>query len=277
MPFAEASDGIRLYFEEHGAGEPLLLLAGQGQDHRQWDLVRDAYAARHRVIVYDYRGLGRSDAPSEPPYTTRGQAEDAVAVLDHLGIERAHVFGVSMGGRVAQWLGIDHGARLGALVLGCTTPGDRHGIPRTAEVQQVLERTLASDEPPEGAAVLALLSLMFSPGWVNANIEVVQAMAAQRADPVPEFVRRWHFQASQAHDAWELLPTITAPTLVLHGSDDQVSPSANARLLAGRVPGAELQLVEGGRHGFFLEFGEETARLALGFLGSHPLGDAHTA
>jgi pimeloyl-ACP methyl ester carboxylesterase len=120
MPFATTPDGTRLYFECHGTGTPLLLLAGQASDHREWDGVRADFAAQHRVIVLDYRGTGQSDKPGAPAYSTRGFAQDAVAVLDQLGLNRAHAYGISMGGRVAQWLAIDHPQRLGALV------GQRH-------------------------------------------------------------------------------------------------------------------------------------------------------
>ena len=99
MPLATTPDGTRLYFETLGSGATLLLLAGQSSDHR--------------VIVLDYRGTGQSDKPRAPAYSTRGFAQDAVTVMDQLGIERAHAYGVSMGGRVAQWLGIDHPQRLG--------------------------------------------------------------------------------------------------------------------------------------------------------------------
>ena len=90
MPFATTPDGTRLYFECHGTGTPLLLLAGQASDHREWDGVRADFAAHHCVIVLDYRGTGQSDKPSAPAYSTRGFAQDAVAVLDKLGLDRAH-------------------------------------------------------------------------------------------------------------------------------------------------------------------------------------------
>src|SRR5579862_5250901 len=102
MPFATATDSTRLFFEEHGAGEPLLLIAGQGEDHHTWDLIREDFAAKYRVIVFDHRGTGDSDKPVDSSgYSTRRFAHDAVALLDHLNIERAHIYGVSMGGRIA--------------------------------------------------------------------------------------------------------------------------------------------------------------------------------
>ena len=261
MPFATAPDGTRLYFECHGTGTPLLVLAGQASDHREWDGVRADFAAHHRVIVLDYRGTGQSDKPSAPSYSTRGFAQDAVAVLDQLGIERAHAYGVSMGGRVAQWLGIDHPQRLGALVLGATTPGNAHGEARDPAITQAMQR----------GDWASLRHTLVSPEWSRANPDFEQRMAAMDASPGPAFARRLHYQASEGHDSWQSLPSITAPTLVIHGSQDEVNPSANARLLADRIPGAQLQLIDGARHSYFEEYRTVASQLVLDFLRRHPL------
>jgi 3-oxoadipate enol-lactonase len=133
MPFATAPDGTRVYFEESGTGEPLLLIYGNGADHRGWEVVRPDFAARHRVVVYDHRSTGQSDKPEDPAgYTSRQFAGDAVAILDAAGIGRAHVYGVSMGGGIAQWVAIDHADRVGALVLGCAGPGWAKSGPATS-------------------------------------------------------------------------------------------------------------------------------------------------
>src|SRR4051812_33556117 len=108
MPYATVSDGVRLYYEERGKGEPLVLISGQGSDHTTWDMVRYDFARKYRTITFDHRGTGLSDKPTEPPYTTRGFAADIIALLDYLKIERALFYGVSMGGRIGQWLGIDY-------------------------------------------------------------------------------------------------------------------------------------------------------------------------
>ena len=261
MPYATTPDGTRLYYEELGEGEPLLLVSGQGSDHTSWSGVRDDFAQHYRVIVYDHRGTGQSDKPSEPPYTTRGFAKDAIAILDHLNIRRAHAYGTSMGGRICQWLGIDHADRIGALVLGCTTPGNAHGVPRPSEVNAAMANPSADPA--------ALLDTVFSPTWVAAHPEIIADML-QRS-PLPAYVQKLHYQASEGHDSWELLPTIKAPTLVIHGSEDRLNPTANAYLLAERIPNAELYIVNGGRHGYFLEFREEASRAVNEFLARHSL------
>lgn len=270
MPWATASDGVRLYYEVHGPGaggphvggaEPLLLISGQAGDRHVWDAVRDGFAARHRVIVFDHRGTGDSDKPAEPPYSTRGFAADAVAILDSLGVPRAHAYGVSMGGRICQWLGIEHADRIGSLVLGCTTPGDRHGVARPAHVDAVLnaERTAKTYR--------ALLELTYTPQWIERHPELL----TDPPPPIPEYARALHYGASQGHDVWDLLPRIDRPVLVIHGSDDQINPTANAALLAERIPGARLHIVEGARHGYFDEFAAEATSVVLDFLSGHPL------
>ncbi len=265
MPFAIATDGIRLYYEEIGQGEPLLLINGQGGDHTGWDGVRDDFAGRYRVIVFDHRGTGQSDKPTEPPYSTRGFAQDVISILDHLNIPRAHAYGISMGWRIGQWLGIDHADRLGTLVLGCTTPGNAHGVRRAAEVDAIM--TNRSGDLQE--ALTAMLETVFTPGWIATHPEVVTQ--ALQGPQIPAYAQRLHYLASEGHDSWDLLPTIKAPTLVIHGSDDRLNPTENANLLAERIPGAELYIVEDGRHGYFVEFREEASRVVNDFLARHPL------
>ena len=262
MPFACAADGTRLYFETVGSGDPLVLVNGQGNDHRGWQHVRNDFAERYQVIVHDHRGTGASDKPESPAYTTRGFANDVIAILDHLQLRRAHVYGVSMGGRICQWLGIDHPQRVGSLIMGCSTPGNAHGIRRPAHVDALMK----SGDPSQ------LLDLLVSAAWAKSNQEfLVELAAAHIRYPVPAFAKKLHYRASEAHDAWDLLPTITAPTLLLHGSEDQVNLPANSRLLLERIPGARLKIMEGARHGYFWEFRAEASRMVLEFLAQHPL------
>jgi len=267
MPYAIASDGTRLYYEQLGSGEPLLLINGQGGDHHGWDPVRAEFADRYRVIVFDHRGTGQSDKPEEPPYTTRGFAQDTIAILDVLGLERAHAYGISMGGRICQWLGIDYPDRLGSLVLGCTTPGNAHGVRRSPEVDARMTNRPADPE----AAMAFFIEMMVTPSWAAAHLEFVSAVREQYAHPIPAYAQRLHYLASEGHDTWDLLPRIKTPTLVIHGSDDPLNPTANAPLLAERIPGAELHIVRGGRHGYFIEFSDEASRVVKDFLARHPL------
>ncbi len=261
MPFATAPDGVRLRFEAIGTGEPLLLVSGQASDLHTWDGVRDDFAARHRLVLFDHRGTGESDKPEQAPYTTRGFAQDAIAVLDHLGILRTHAYGISMGGRVCQWLAIDHPGRLGSLVLGATTPGNRHGVRRAPQVDAALR----------GGDWMRLLEMEVSPEWMATHPHYLARMAEMAKHPISRAAKKLHYLASEGHEAWELLAHVAAPTLVIHGSNDQINPSANAVRLKERIAGAELYIVQGGRHGYFEEFRDEASRVVLDFLQRHAL------
>src|SRR5262245_69054 len=189
MPFASAPDGARIYYETQGHGEPLLLVMGRGSDHYGWGPIASDLAPRWQVIIYDQRGTGQSDKPHSPPYTLQGFARDALAVLDDLGIRRAHVYGISMGGRIAQWLGIDAPARVGALVLGCTTPGDAHGVARSPAAT-------AAMASGQGAQ-----PLMFSFLWMVTHLPLLASLSQGGLQPA--YAAQLHRQASEAHDAWD--------------------------------------------------------------------------
>jgi pimeloyl-ACP methyl ester carboxylesterase len=260
MPFATAADGARIYYEETGSGEPLLLISGQGGDHTGWAPIVPDLAAHYRVLSFDHRGTGQSDKPTDPAgYTTRNMANDAIAVLDAAGIDRAHAYGHSMGGRVGQWLGIEHPDRLISLVLSATTPGNAHGVRRPAEVDA---RMRDRGDPRE------LLHGRYSPEWLALNPDFEAALLARQ--PLPETWQKLHYAASEGHDAWDEIPSIKTPVLLIHGDNDQVNMSANSPLLAERIKGAELHMVKGGRHGFNVEFQEENSRVVLDFLKRHP-------
>ncbi len=267
MAYTPSFDGTRLYYETVGSGEPLLLISGQGADRHGWDVVRDDFARKYQVVTWDHRGTGDSEKPREPAYTIEMFARDALAILDALGIGRAHIYGTSMGGRIAQRLAISHRERVGAVVLGCTTPGNRMGVRRPPEVDAQMANRPSS---PEQAA-RQLCSQMVSAGFAGAHPEYLETLLERYRKPIPGFARRLHYAASEGHDAWDDLPGITAPVLVIHGDDDTVNVTANAYLLAERIPGAGLHIVEGGRHGYWVEFREETSAAVLEFLECHPL------
>ncbi len=256
MPHAKAADGTRIAYQTGGDGPPLLLLSGQANNHHWWEGIRADFEAAYRTVSLDYRGTGDSDKP-DIPYSTLGFAEDAIAVLDDLGIEQVAVYGTSMGGRVAQWLAARFPDRVHTLVLGCTSPGGRHAVERDAEVR----KSLAQADPV--AARQALLELMYTPAYLASTSGPFNTLG----DPgMPAYAKRRHLYASNRHDAWEVLPDIAVPTLIVHGSEDRFNPPANAPLLGERIPSARLAWIPGARHAYFDEFRSTASPLVLEFL-----------
>ncbi len=253
---AQAADGTRLAYQWHGTGRALVLLAGQANNHTWWDPVREDFHATHSTLTMDHRGTGDSDKP-DLPYSTAGFADDVITILDELGIAEADVYGTSMGGRVAQWVAARHPGRVRRLVLGCTSPGGSHGFERTNEVRLKLAQRSGS------ASTHALMDLMYTPGWRAENPGPYTTLGDPR---MPPHAVRGHLVASNTHDAWDVLPEIAMPTLILHGDDDELVPPANAPLLASRIPRSRVHLFPGARHAYFEECRPEASTLVSDFL-----------
>ena len=253
---ARATDGTRLAYQADGTGRPLVLLAGQANNHTWWDRVRADFPA---TITLDYRGTGDSDKP-EGPYSTPGFAADVLAVLDELGIEQADVYGTSMGGRVAQWVAARYPQRVRRLILGCTSPGGPRAVERTNEVRRALAQRGSA------AAKEALTDMMYTPEWRAGNPGPYHTLG----DPdMPPHAIVGHLVASNKHDAWDVLDRIIAPTLILHGDADVLAPVANAALLASRIPESTTHILPGARHAYF----EECQAFASKLVNEHVRGD----
>lgn len=253
--------GAELAFQLEGPRDApaLLLLPGQANSHHWWDELRHDFTGAFRTITFDYRGTGDTRAHEEP-WTTSSFAADAVAVLAAVGVERAHVYGTSMGGRVAQMLAIEHPRVVDRLVLACTSPGGGHG--RGLERSQDVRRRLA--DPDASRRREALLSLMYTDDWLGTDSTLL-------GDPdMTPGATLLHLRVSNGHDAWDGLPTIEAPTLVLHGVHDELSPPDNAPLIASRIPGSSVEVLPG-RHGFFDEFRAQVSPLVRDHLLAVPI------
>ena len=254
MSWLERPDGCRLYYETHGdpSAEALVLLEGRGGDIPGWRRNIPHLAAELFVVAHDSRGNGRSDAPDEP-MTMATFVEDTVALLDELRIRSAHVYGQSFGGMVAQELALGHAERVRTLVLACTQSGGAQVVPSRAKV-------------PKGEPWLAL----YSPGFAARNREhVAEDLRVGSQNPQRPHAGRRQWEAARAFDAHDRLPTLRVPTLVLHGTEDQMIDPANARILASRIPGAELALLEGAGHLYHSERADEADAIVLDFIRRH--------
>jgi 3-oxoadipate enol-lactonase len=250
-------NGVRLHYERHGAGEPLLLITGFTISSAVFEPVLDLYGQRFECIVYDNRGSGRSSAPLRPTSMPE-LAADAAGLLRELGVESAHAYGLSMGGMIAQELAIRFPERVRGLILGGTTPGG----PRAARPTLGELGALAA-----AARNGSLAGWLFSDAFRREHPERVRELLPlfSRHRPTAQGVW-WHLWASVYHDTLSRLECIQAPALVMHGERDTMAPISNARLLAERIPDAELAIVPGAGHAYLLERPQAAYELLTGWL-----------
>lgn len=262
MPFAYAPDGTRIHYDVFGDpnGEPLLMIQGLGADSRGWIRQRRAFGSRYRCISYDNRGVGRSDTPAS--FTIEDMAADAVAVLDALSLRDVHVLGASMGGIVAQFLGVRHPERVRSLLLACTSC--RHAQWRRDLLEEWADLSL---ERGMRALVDAASLWMIGPRSRFRFWPVVGLLGPLGLQVAPEnFVAQ--IRAILAIDdgfAVELA-AVRAPTLAFVGTQDILTPFGDSEEIAERIPGAQLAAVRGAAHGFMFENAPAFNTVVLDFL-----------
>ena len=268
MPRLRVGD-IELAYETDGAGPPLLLLMGLGGDRAGWDLVRPELARRHRLVLVDNRDAGESDEAGGP-YGLADMAGDALAVMDHLGIERFHVLGASMGGAIAQHLTLQAPTRVASLVLASTWG-------RTDEfLAAVLGSWRAQVERLDPATFMAgITPWAFTYRALATPSRELQAFLEARAArgallrSVAAYQRQ--VDACLAHDVLAVLPMLRTPALMLVGEDDILTPPRYARAIAATLASAEVSLVPAGGHACFLETPKAFADRVVRFLGRRQL------
>jgi 3-oxoadipate enol-lactonase len=261
MSFVE-NQGARIYWDEQGQGEPILLIMGLGYPSYLWHRMRPVLAQCYRTIALDNRGSGQSDAPAGP-YSIAVMAADAAAVLDAAGVESAHVFGLSMGGMIAQEFALQYPRRVRSLVLGCTAAGGPDAVRAEKKVTEVLTlRNMGLEE-----ASMAMRAFVYDAGTPPERIEEDMVIRRKRF-PRPEAYAA-QLQGIFTWEAYTRLHQIAAPTLVIHGGSDQLVPPANAELIAARIPGAKLVIIPHASHIFITDQPELSQRAIMEFLASH--------
>jgi 3-oxoadipate enol-lactonase len=252
-----------MFYMEAGAGDPLVLVMGFGGDHLAWGLQIPAFAAKYRVIAFDNRGVGQSDAP-DVPYSTAMMADDAVGLMDGLGIERAHVCGVSMGGMIAQEIALRHPSRVRTLQLHATLARPDAYMRSLVEGWRKVRIALGREE-----ALRVLALWLFAPCSYEQRPEFVEAVLQNAiANPHPQSLTGYLRQgdAILVHDTLDRLERLRCPTLVSVADQDILVPPRFSHTIAQRVPGAELKTIADAGHAYMWERADVFNAMCLEFL-----------
>jgi 3-oxoadipate enol-lactonase len=243
---ATALDGrTRLYWESTGSGPPVLLIHGLGLSGGAWWRTVDALSPELRVVTFDHRGVGRSDS-QRPAYTTEAMADDAVAVLDELGLDAVHVYGFSLGGMVAQQLALRHPARVRSLVLGATHAGGRHAVRADDEVLNFVQQRTGLRTAD---AAWASVPFNYGPRCRELHPDrIADDIERRLSHRFNAKAYQAHLFAAALHNCYGRLDRIRVPTLVVHGARDRMIPVANARLMAQRLRDCRLTVLEDSGH-----------------------------
>lgn len=257
MPFCRVGD-IQMHYQVAGDGPPLVLIMGLSGDLTWWGPLVAELERDFRLILFDNRGAGLTEAP-EGKYSIPMFANDTAGLMARLGIPRAHVFGVSMGGMIAQELALLYPERVDRLVLGCTSSGGKGFTMPSADA--VRDMTLARGKSNEEIA-RQTMSILFAPGFMKEHPETIEAMVRRFVDsPTPRKPFTQQFWAAIGHDCHERLPQIRNPTLILTGDRDALIPPRNAVTLQEQIPGSRLGTIEDAGHVFFIEAPKKVAKL----------------
>lgn len=267
-------NGINLYYEIHGEGPNLVLIEGLGYHSWMWYRQVPDFARHFRTLVYDNRGVGKSDKPPGP-YNHRENADDLAALLDHLGWERTHVLGVSMGGFIAQEFALAYPQRLDRLVLVVTGFGGKNMVPVSPEALKAMT-------PDPGMTyeqrIRAGMPVAFGdPTWPDLHREEFEQMVAWRMEqPQPPEAALAQVMAGLSFDVEARLPEINAPVLVIAGERDAVVPPRNAELLAAALPHATLHIIPGAGHLVNVEAADRFNHEVIAFLEGERMGSEGT-
>jgi 3-oxoadipate enol-lactonase len=258
MPFANIK-GININYKVTGQGEPLVMIMGLGTDQVGWMSQVPFFKKYYQVVTFDNRGVGKSDKPAGP-YTTEMMADDTIGLMDSLGIKKANILGVSMGGMIAQEIAINYPERVLKLVLGCTYACDDGAMSgQTPASVQALDAGRRGKIGPMLSLTLNkkvyqfIFSILMKIRGIRRGAEDIAGFTAQAA-------------ACSTHNTLERLSSIKSPTLVIVGTKDRLLKSTSSKVMAERIPGARLVQLDGGSHGFSIEMKDAFNNAVLNFL-----------
>jgi 3-oxoadipate enol-lactonase len=254
-----STPNAELHYERAGSGEPLLMIQGMSGTHVAWGEpflapLREAFD----VIAFDNRGIGLS-APIDGPFTIVEMAEDTATLMGELGLESAHVCGISMGGMIAQELALAHPERLRSLTLGCTYCGGPGSQLMPEENAQKLLAGLTSGDRDK--AIRAGYEVNLSPAFRADESRFAAFNEMATSVPAAKQTIELQVQAILGHDTNARLGEISTPTLIVHGTEDGVLPYPNGEMIASLMPAARFETLDGIGHMFWWEQPERSAEL----------------
>lgn len=256
-------NGVELAYELRGAGTPLVMIHGAQGDQTMFNDLAPAFARNYRVLTFDQRGSGLSEKP-HGDYSIAQLADDTAALMYHVGLDAAHIVGVSMGGMIALEFALRHPNRVRALVLGCTTPGGPMAVRIGGEAFTAAYSSRPMSSEARGRA---LAEAAFTKGYIERHPEIIPSMIeARRQRPLDPVALEGRLEAAIRHNVYDRLAHITCPTLVITGKDDALISWENSRLLAEKIPNAQLVLLEPAGHCFWLEQPEQSRAAIERFL-----------
>jgi len=259
---------IDLEYYIEGSGPPLLLIMGFAGSAHSWGVPFVERLSRDfSVIRFSSRGTGDSDKPADQT-TVPMMADDSVALLDALGIEKAHVVGISMGGMIAQEVAISHPERVNGLVLGCTGLGAPKMVTADAATSAAMTPDLSL---PREEIIRRSWYALVSDSFVTSGHAFLEGMVASFMEwPTPMETIVKQAMAIGGFSTVGRGGSISAPTLVIHGTLDRLVPPANGDYVHAEIPGSELRSIEGVGHMFFWEKPNESAAMITEFLSRVP-------
>jgi pimeloyl-ACP methyl ester carboxylesterase len=255
---------IEIAYDVEGSGEPVILIGGYTMVKESWRLQVEELMNDFKVITFDNRGAGETSVPTES-FTIADMAADTVGLMDAIGIDSAHIFGVSMGGLIAQILALDYSDRVKKVALGCTTHGGRHAVQPEKEVMDALAKasdtTISAEE-----GIRMRVPIVFSERFIQEESERLEEFIQSSVQfmPTPDGAAG-QMGALNVFNVKRRLGEIQCPVLVITGSDDRMMPPENSKLLHEGIEGSELYMVNGAGHSFFFEKADEVNRALINF------------
>lgn len=282
MAFAKL-DNINLYYEEKGEGDAILFIMGLGMPGFAWEPQVEYFSRKYRSIIFDNRGVGKSDKPPGP-YTTRQMAEDAFELLNYLGIKSAHIVGISMGGMIAQQMTLNYPDMVKSATFCATYAKPDENVRK--HVQEGAEKLGISLKFEDLSSVFPLLSQMNDSDTIKRLVDFLLPLTLSRGfieksrDMLDGWLKRMmenpptinsfisQVIATQTHDTLDELKNINCPVLVLTGTEDLLVPPVCSKIISQNISKAKLLEIPGGPHGINIECAEEFNSAVEDFINS---------